>query len=234
VARRPVLILLACVALNAACLSTGPDANSQTFNFDLIGTGAQQWELGAADYPVGSEAAVAAEGGELLVPGSTVTALHLAGTNVSGDLFVFVRKYFTGLAPLTTYTRVALQLAYVSNYHDGCPSGPGEQVVLKGGVSANIPQATDVQGTYRMNLDKGAGTAPGDYVQLGTIANGLAGCPAVGTYAVSSTADLRQSVDLITDANGGFWIFLGTQSSYDGRHELWISQLKLRFVFPTP
>ena len=52
--------------------------------------------------------------------------------------------------------------------------------------------------------------------------------------AVSSTADLRQSVDLITDANGGFWIFLGTQSSYDGRHELWISQLKLRFVFPTP
>ena len=98
----------------------------------------------------------------------------------------------------------------------------------------NIPQATDVQGTYRMNLDKGAGTDPGDYVQLGTIDNGLSGCPAIGTYAVASTSDLRQSVDLITDANGGFWIFLGTQSSYDGRHELWLSQLKLRFVIPTP
>jgi hypothetical protein len=76
-----------------------------------------------------------------------------------------------------------------------------------------------------MNIDKGAGTASGDFINLGDIRNGLTGCPVTGTYALNGTAKLRQTVDLTTDASGGLWFFLATQSSATGqRHAIYITQ----------
>jgi hypothetical protein len=101
--------------------------------------------------------------------------------------------------------------------------------VIKAGVLADEPVVTtDGQGVFRMNIDKGAGTAKGLYTMGGDIRNGLALCPGTGgSFAVQATLAQTQATPLVTDAEGGFWLFLGTQSSFAGSHEIWFTRLRL-------
>src|ERR1043165_7337004 len=57
-------VVPATMILLARCLHVGPDSNSVTldFNFTVPDVSAD-WEVGAADFPVGSEADVAESGG---------------------------------------------------------------------------------------------------------------------------------------------------------------------------
>ncbi|HEV8598762.1 MAG TPA: hypothetical protein VGQ69_05345 [Gemmatimonadales bacterium] len=219
----------AALLATAGCLDTEPATTTLDFDLTVSPLG-DNWEPGAADFPVGQEAAVDFVGDRRALPAEvgTASALYQSGTNVSGDLFVFQRKYWSGLRPLTTY-KATLQVQFVSNVHSGCTSGLGTGVVIKAGVTSIEPRADpDPQGVYRMSIDKGSGTAAGDFVQLGDIRNGLTGCPAIGTYAVRNTATLPQSTDFTTDDLGGFWMFIGTQSSVLARHEIYITRVGLR------
>ena len=222
--------LSALLLSSSACLSTGPDANATTLDFAFAAGGLNEgWDIGGADFPLDREAEVKLDGGDRTVPGTETQTLYQSGTNVTGDLFTFQRKlYVTGLFPGRTYSGISFQIGFVTNIHSGCTTGAGPLVVIKAGVLATEPRAEpDAQGIYRMNIDKGSGTAAGDYAQLGDIRNGLSGCPATGTYAVQSTARVTQAATLTTDAQGGFWVFLGTQSSFLGRHEIYFTQLRL-------
>lgn len=229
VPRRFPTALSALLLLCGACLTTGPDANAITLDFDFGGAALNVgWEFGGADFPVDRATEVNLDGGDRIVPGTASLALYQSGTNVTGDLFTFQRKYLTGLAPAASYSRITLQVGFVTNIHSGCSTGVGPSVVIKGGVLQVEPRAdADAQGIYRMNIDKGTGTSPGLFTQLGDIRNGLSGCPATGTYAVNNTARITQSTQLTIDFQGGFWIFLGTQSSFAGRHEIYLTQLRL-------
>ena len=219
----------AALVVTTGCLDTEPATT--TLDFDLtVPTLAENWDVGASDYPVGQEAAVDLVGDWRAVPTElgTASALYQAGTNVSGDLFVFQRKYWSGLRPLTTY-KAAVQVQFASNVHSGCTTGVGPGVVIKAGATSSEPRADPTaQSVYRFSLEKGTGTAAGDFVQLGDIRNGLAGCPAVGTWAIRNSETSQQSVDLVTDDLGGFWIFVGTQSSVLARHEIFITRVGLR------
>jgi hypothetical protein len=215
--------------VTAGCLDVGPTTTNLDFDLTLDQLN-ENWFPGASDYPVGQEAAVDAVGDRRAIPAElgTATALYQAGTNVSGDLFVFQKKYWTGLRPLTTY-KADLQVQFASNVHSECSTGVGPGVVIKAGVASAEPRADpDAQNIYRFNLDKGTFTTPGDYVQVGNIGNGLSGCPAVGTWAVRNTVTVHQSADLVTDSEGGFWMFIGTQSSVLARHEIFITRVGLR------
>ncbi len=220
--RLPSAVFPAALLLMAGCLSTEPA--TQTLDFDLtqpiLG---DLWEPGGADFPVGSEAQVNLESDRRPVPESigTANALYISGTNATGDLFVFQKKYWAGL-PANRAFRASLRVDFISNVHSGCTTGVGPGVVIKAGVSAFEPRVDVVQNVYRLALDKGTGTAPGDFAQLGDIRNGLTGCPSTGTYSVHATGTVRQSVDLVTDVSGGFWMFIGTQSSVAARHEIYV------------
>jgi hypothetical protein len=213
----------------AGCLDVEPATTGLPFDFTIQGL-ANGWILGVADVPVARSTEVNAAGGEFPLPtafSTTGHSLYLAGTNVSGDLFLFHEKYIGSVRPNTTY-KVSLQIEFVTNFHTGCTTGPGPLVVIKAGVTSVEPTASpDAQGVLRMNIDKGEGTARGVYAQLGDIRNGLAGCPATGTYAAHLTATVRQTELLRTDGLGGFFMFIGTQSSYVGRHEIYITALTL-------
>jgi hypothetical protein len=103
--------------------------------------------------------------------------------------------------------------------------------VLKIGVSAVEPVAVaDGQGILRFNLDKGAGTDGGDFAQLGDIRNPLPGCPAQPSYGVKTTLVVNQSELVDTDGNGGFWLWIGTQSSFAGNHHLYIASVRVTFI----
>ncbi len=215
--------------LLVGCLNVDPATTGLPFDFTLQGL-ANGWTLGVADLPLARSTEVDAAGGEVHLPSafsSTGDALYQAGTNVSGDLFLFHEKYVGSVRPNTDY-KVSLQMEFVTNIHSGCTTGSGPLVVIKAGVTSVEPTATpDAQGVLRMNIDKGAGTARGVYAQLGDIRNGLAGCPATGTYAVHTTATVRQTELLHTDDLGGFFMFIGTQSSFVGRHEIYLTSLTL-------
>jgi len=235
VSRSSVAPLVGLLLLSGACLNV-EDANTNTLNFNFTQPGfATTWALGVADVPAARLAEVTADGGERTLPAELSTnspALYQSGTNVSGDLFVFHKKFYDGLRSNFTY-KVSLQVGFVTNYHSGCTSGVGPAVVLKAGASSTEPLAiADAQGVLRMNIDKGTGTAAGDFTTLGDIRNGLTGCPTTGSFALNGTTQLRQTLDLTTDATGGFWLFLGTQSSASGqRHEIYITQLLVTLHF---
>src|ERR1043165_9481275 len=208
-------VVPATMILLAGCLHVGPDSNSVTldFNFTVPDVSAD-WEVGAADFPVGSEADVADSGGVRTLPSplpTTQQALYQSGTNPTGNLFVFQKKRFVLLAPNTSY-RVALSLEFASNVQSGCTSPLATSVWVKAGVSGLEPiVAPDAGNVYRLNLDKGEQSLAGDYTQLSYIKNGLAGCPTTGTYSLRTTARQTQTAFVTSDAEGGFWLFIGTQ-----------------------
>jgi hypothetical protein len=207
----------------------GDTHTSQTFNFDFNDV-QDGWVSGAADFPQAQAGAVGAFGAVQPLPApltTTKSGLYLRGTNVSGDLFLFQKRFFSGLAGLVTYT-ISLQLEVATSYQAGCTTGPGPATFVKAGVSVIEPvTTTDGQGVVRMNIDKGAGTAAGDFLQLGDIRNGLSGCPAAGTFGLKTTVLRTQPTTLTTGSDGGFWLFIGTQSSFAGQHEIYITGMKL-------
>ena len=101
--------------------------------------------------------------------------------------------------------------------------------MIKAGVTSTQPVVTtDGQGIRRLNIDKGTGiTNGGNFLQLGDITSGLAGCPTPGTYSAWGTPVRTQSTPLVTDATGGFFIFIGTQSSFVGAHQIYFTRMLL-------
>lgn len=230
---RPLLAALAAtLLLSVGCLSTEPQATTLSFDLTQAGLGGS-WEAGSADYPVGRETDIAPEIDRRPIPASigNASALYQSGTNVTGDLFLFHKKYWSGLPSNRTF-QASLYVEFISNVHAGCTTGIGPSVLIKAGVSAYEPLVSpDAQNIYRVRLppplDKGTGPSGGDFAQLGDIRNGLTGCPASGTYAVHGSNTVRQAVNLTTDDLGGFWMFIGTQSSFQARHAIYIVGVRL-------
>lgn len=224
------LAACAAVALAAAgCLGPTDSVFKFTLDFDFNVFG-ENFFPGGADFPEAQSGAVGVFGSLRALPAPLNTArsaLYLSGTNVSGDLFLFTKKYVTGLTATKTY-RASMQLEFVTNYHAGCTTGPGPNTVVKLGASTTEPLAVaDNQGVFRMNINKGAGTSPGDYLQFGDIRNSETGCPTTGTFGAKGTLLKTQPINVTTDANGAFWLWLGTQSSFVGFHEIYFTGMRL-------
>lgn len=197
------------------------------YDFNVLNTG---WVAATADYPAAQAAAVGFVGDVRNLPAPLPTSsvgLYLSGTNVGGDLFMYQIRYVAGFPANRTYT-ATIQVEYATNIHGGCTTGPGPLTVIKAGVSATQPiVTTDAQGVLRLNIDKGAGTSAGQFTQLGDITSGLTGCPTPGTYSAWGTPIRAQPAPVVTDASGGFFIFIGTQSSFLGRHEIFFTRMRL-------
>ncbi|HLB53932.1 MAG TPA: hypothetical protein VJK71_02405 [Gemmatimonadales bacterium] len=227
--------VLAAALLSVGCLDvSGTINNSFPFDFSVPGSGiGEGWSVAAADVAVDrvTDVAVAGEYGGLPAPYTAFTGIQQAGTNVSGSLFLFHKKWIQSpWSPGRTF-RASIDMSFVSNLHSGCTTGPGPVVVIKAGVSEEEPIATaDGQGVLRFNLDKGTGAAGGDFVQLGDIRNGLENCPAQGTWQVRNTVQADQPEVLTIDPLGGFWIFFGTESTFSGRHDIYFIRFRVTLV----
>ena len=227
--RSSAALAAATLLFAAGCLDTSTPTISLDFDLTQNGVG-DTWDGGIADVAAAQAVNVTQVTDRRAIPGTTTNVLYQSGTNVAGDLFVFQKKYWTNFFPLTRY-KAALQVQFVSAVHSGCTTGVGPSVVIKAGVSGEEPRSdADANGVLRLSLDKGTGTAAGDFAQLGDIRNSESGCPAVGTLSAKSTSIVEQHAELITDAAGGFWMFVGTQSSFAGRHELYIVRVHLNLT----
>ena len=219
-------------------IGTQPDGEGEgegegsVYRFDYSASD-HGWVAGFADLPADFDADYwGLVSGLRPVPVYTFTAadaLYISGKNYDDDLFMYFKRRVTGLEPNTTY-RVTFQADFFSNYRAGsvgAGGSPADSVYLKAGATAGEPR-TVVEGEdwLTMNIDKGnQATGGADAVVLGTI-----GKPDDGTdfYAPLS----RQSTEaftMTTDAEGGAWLFFGTDSGYEGTTSLYYTAFTASF-----
>lgn len=213
--------------------STPGDA-SKDFSFSFE-SDAEGWVVGYSDYPANltqSDSLVlyGMTYGHGLLPVSIQprqSGIRVRGANRSDDLFMYVKRRVTRLTPNADYL-LTMDVDIASNVASnliGIGGAPGEGVKVKAGASANEPvNVRDGLGWYRMNIDKGNQSAGG------------ADMAVVGDVAVKDTTtvytlirrSLANPLKRRTDADGGLWLIVGTDSGFEGLTELYYAAIRAR------
>lgn len=199
---------------------------------DDFSDGSHDWVADFADYPVGDEAFYELNWGWEALPSSSGEKKHgfyLSGNNHSDDLFMFVKKKIANLQPNTEYTI----LFDVTIWND-IPSGlfgvggsPGEGITVKVGASLREPNKIDLDGFYRMNIDKGEQTEGGkDAVVVGDLANELVDVDNP-QFAPKQFDNRYFPLKVKTDATGAVWLLFGTDSGFESATKYYITAIQV-------
>lgn len=221
--------------LLAGCSTTpfeGELSYKRVFNFsqgDQLG-----WSAGFADYPSDTDAdyMMAFEVRDLPAEAGEGKALYLASMNRSDDVFMFLKREIGELKPSTAY-ELTFSVKLASDAGSGCAGiggAPGESVYLKAGASAVEPVVVEEDRFYTVNVDKGQQASGGrDAVVIGDVANGV-GCEANTGYRMIERNNRRSPLTARTDAAGKLWIFVGTDSGYEGLTALYFTSIEVTIV----
>lgn len=245
---RWIVALALCAAFLVSlmgCEMTGDGGVNDELRFDYtFEEGTQGWTGGFADLPVDYEEDVyqlrfahadrPAEVGE-------GKALMLSGQNASDDLFMFVKKGLTGgdgIEPDTSY-----QVSFEVEFATDAPAGaagiggpPGEAVWVKVGAAPvePLPVEQGDMGTnyYLMNIDKGRQNDDGEHaMRIGDVAKEES--EEFGVYELKTVDNLDDPLEVTSDAEGNLWVFVGTDSGFEGRTTLYYTSIGVQLV-PVP
>ena len=221
-----MLALSLLTAASGCSSSTGPESPLR-YDFPLSAELLTSWSSGSSDYQAEQEAAMEVVIDKRALPIESGSAFYHAGTNLSDDLWIWFARRIESLEPGRTY-RIGFQVDFVTSYHADC-IGTGELVLIKAGASEQQPaRVLTGDGSWRMNVDKGEQFEEGeDAVILGDIRNDLADCPGEPLFGRGSSGPGDGTVEVVADANGSFWIFFGTESAFETRHEIYFTRLEL-------
>jgi hypothetical protein len=221
------LILVLAVLLLSAC-SLEDDGGLEIFslNFDFS-TGAEGWVADFTDYPV-SENPLAdsvyewkAEFTSAAVATAGENAFMISCNNVSGDVFMFLKKKVEGLKPNTNYN-VVYEIELASN------AVAGQGVILKGGASELEPKKVIENNYYVLNIDKGSDTTSGENaLAFGDI--GVANPSTDYNSTVKGNFDYYAPFITRTNSKGELWLVLGTDSLYEGTTTVYFTKINLVF-----
>lgn len=231
-------LLLIGVYMMTGCTNNDNEPSAVTVTKDFtLETGAEDWQVGYADYPSDLSLSDSLNLYELSyghgpLPAEiqpTQNGIRIRGANRSDDLFMYLYKKVTGLRGSTDYS-VTVEIQLASNAPTnavGIGGAPGEGVVLKAGAVAIAPKLKkDELGWYRTAVDKGNQSIGGnDLVVLGNI----------------GVKDDTRQYELITrtspgpqkvrsDAQGNLWLMAGTDSGFEGKTELYYARIKAVFT----
>jgi hypothetical protein len=148
--------------------------------------------------------------------------LYTTGTNRSDDLFIYIKKKFTGFAPDRDYL-LTFSVTFLTDAPAGCVGAggaPGEAVILKAGAAAVEPSTVAIDSQYQMNIDKGNQARGGkNAVVLGNIAGTNTDCgrPKFEWKTLDSPAPLKAR----SDATGTLWMMFGIDSGFEGASEIY-------------
>jgi hypothetical protein len=210
----------------------GLNGGEKTFSFDFSSS-THGWIGGFSDYPQGQALFF-----ELifdfrpLLPNLNPnrSGLFISGNNHSDDLFMFVKRQVSGLAPNRSYL-VDFEVEIGSEAGSDCfGAGGSPAITLKAGASAIGPVAVvDSTGFLRMNIDKGDQSVGGQNAKvLGDIGVDVDCLSPVfkSKQLQSSTGDL---LEVITDSSGAVWLIVGTDSSFEGITRLFYTNISAHF-----
>lgn len=197
------------------------------------------WVVDFSDYPVATESFYELSWGWENLPLELQTiskvvekGLFLSGNNHSDDLFMFAKKRIQGLEPNTSYN-ITYKVSIITNNSDalGIGGSPGESVYFKAGASRIEPQKINVNGFYRLNVDKGNQATSGrNALVIGNLANpsNPSNFSENREYFIK---DLTHDtpLNIKTDSAGNLWVFLGTDSGFEGTTKYYIAKLSILF-----
>lgn len=227
------MILSAFVFAFGACDDeTEDDTRNQMAEFSYeFDSGMEGWEGDFADYPIGES-----EDYELEYEYSTLPepldeeegALRMSGTNMSDDLFMFIKRKITDLDPSTTY-EATFSVQFASDVPDGMVGvggSPGESVIIKAGATTIEPvPVEDDMDYYRMNIDKTSQSGDAsDMIELGDFSNDTD----QEVYTLKTvTSDQRFQVT--TNQNGELWLIVGTESGFEANTNIFYNTIQATF-----
>jgi hypothetical protein len=188
----------------------------------------QPWVGAASDYTAATPPSEVVFRMEPL-PGSVDThGVLIAGRNHSDDLFLYIKRRFEGLQPVTTY-QLAFTLRYVSNAPKGCAGAggaPGESVWMKAGASFMEPRTVVLDGSYTTNIDHGVQAANGsDMVVIGNLATSNTDCKALRYEEKVGSGSLK---GVRTDGGGGLWLVIGMDSGFEAASHVYLRSLAVK------
>ena len=231
--RRSRLGRLAALALVALTTCSDPvDVTDPiVVEFDLTLDQLSAWAIGSSDYLASQEAAVEFQAEKRALPDNLGggPAFYHAGTNISDDLWMYFARQVQAFQPGATY-RLGFQVHFATNQHSGCTVGTGPSVWIKAGASTEQPaRLLSGDGSWRMNVDKGEQSQVGSAaVLLGDIRNGLPGCPSPPQYQANVAGDPTETIAVTADDSGAIWLFFGTESGFESRHEIYFTRFTVQ------
>lgn len=197
-----------------------------SFNEDTEG-----WIGDFADYPVGEDDFYELEYTYSPLPeplDQNDGSLKLSGNNHSDDLFMFVKRKITGLAPDTSY-KIKFEIEYATNIPDetvGIGGSPGESVYIKAGATTTEPVVNvGNDGLYALNIDKGNQSQGGnDMIVIGDFSNDTD----KNTYQLKTVNNTGQFT-ATTNGNGELWVIVGTDSGFEGTTTIYYNKISITF-----
>lgn len=219
------------------CVSFSPlfsKSHLETYNFNFLISN-QGWIGDFADYDIGEETFFELAWGwfnlpvPIMIEGETLSkGMFLSGNNHSDDLFMFMKRQIKGLKPNTHYA-----LSFVVTIENNIPpdqfgigGSPGESVFFKVGASKKEPEKVAEGQIYRLNIDKGNQSQGGkNAIVVGNLANPLVD-PNHPTYQPKTFAN-EIPLNVKTDEKGHLWLFVGTDSGFEGPTHYYIADIKV-------
>jgi hypothetical protein len=224
---------LSLLSLFLTCLPSQA-VDTTVFNFNFL-TDNNHWIGDFADYPAGDESFYQLAWGWQNLPTPLPLAntaltkgMLLSGDNRSDDLFMFIKRQVKGLKPLTTYL-----INFAVTIENNVPPGtfgiggsPGESVYFKVGASSVEPKKVNQEGFYLLNVDKGEQSQGGkNALVIGDLANPLVD-PLNPLYEPKEMVS-PASLEVQSDAKGRLWLFVGTDSGYEGSTNYYVAEVKI-------
>ncbi len=233
---KSTIIALLCVSALSACDDSNPDDSTSSLpllepipapidtiiqiDFDF-NDGTNGWLAGFSDYPVNSDADfnLSAVHAQLPEPLATYSGFSLSGTNRSDDLFMFIKKGFTGFEKDSLY-QFQFEITFASN-GSNCPGiggSPGTSVYVKAGAMVIEPQAIVAGTDYIMNIDKGDQINSGEHaIQIGSFTNSE-DCLENNFYQLVTLNNDNHTIPFTvsTDSTGTLWFLFATDSGFEG------------------
>ena len=194
-------------------------------------TGTHGWTGDFADYPVTDSVFYELQYAHTTLPAplnTTTKALKLSGNNHSDDLFMFIKRKVSGLAPNTAYD-IIFDLEIASNAPTnavGVGGAPGESVGIKVGATKIEPKKVVEGDSYVMNIDKANQLESGADMKL------------IGNVGVSDTTTVFTLINrdniatpfvATTDNEGSLWLIIGTESGFEATTTLYYKRIEVVF-----
>ena len=193
--------------------------------------GLDGWQASYADYTPGQEATIGfASGHEQLPPPLDASAgVYLDSDNRSDDVFMYLWRPVTGLAPNRRY-RVEVSVTFATDAPPGCfgiGGSPGESVYLKAGASPREPANEITNGLIVPNFNKGNQSESGaDAITIGDFAQPTPGDDCLAPSYQRKTLTTGNNPPFVTsDADGRLWLVIGTDSGYEGHTRAYFLEL---------
>jgi hypothetical protein len=223
------------IVLASCSLSKDEGSILVTSYSDDFAVSQNDWQADFSDFPVGEDDSTFYELKFAYTdrPASVGSgkSIMLSGNNHSDDLFMFMKKKLSGLSPNTDYT-VVFDVELASNAprgYAGTGGAPGESVFLKAGASGMEPKKVIESNQYTFNLDKGSQANAG---LMSTVLGNIATAENSANYSIITRSNgASNAAPFIgrSNSNGEIWLFVGTDSGFEGTTTVYYTRVNVVF-----